>query len=271
MPARSVGMPLLPGTQGDRFPAGRYNTAMEPGFAILYEDDQCLVVSKPAGVLTQAPPGIDSMEVRIKTFLAERDGRNGPCYLGMPHRLDRPATGALLVGKDRKSTRRLAEQFEGRLIEKTYWIAVAGAPSPAEGTWTDYLRKIPDEPRAEVVAEGHPEGRIALLHYRVLRQVESVALLEIRLETGRTHQIRVQASSRGLPVLGDAMYGSTLVFGPQHADERERAIALHAREISFRQPKTSDRLVITAPLDAAWDAIGFSVPSSAPAQSPYGA
>lgn len=230
---------------------------MNSGFTILYEDNHCLVIAKPAGVLTQAPPGIDSIEVRVKTFLAQRDGRSGPVYLGMPHRLDRPATGALLAGKSRQATRRLAEQFEGRSVEKTYWIAAAGDVEPAEGTWTDFLRKIPDEPRAEVVAENHPEGRLAVLHYRVLERTAGRSLLEIRLETGRTHQIRVQAAARGLPVLGDAMYGSSVAFGPQHADERERAIALHARTIAFRHPKTSDRLSVTAPLDAAWDELGF--------------
>src|SRR6185437_1325895 len=104
---------------------------------------------------------------------------------------------------------------------------VRGQVESEQGTWRDHLRKIPGEPRAEVVAADEPEGLPAVLHYRVLGRRTWGTWLEIELETGRTHQIRIQAASRGLPILGDAFYGCEVPFGEQYEDERLRAIALH--------------------------------------------
>ncbi|RIK77689.1 MAG: RluA family pseudouridine synthase [Planctomycetota bacterium] len=233
--------------------------SIEPtSFAVLYESGPCLVVNKPPGVLTQAPPGIDSLEQRIKDFLAAREGLAPPVYLGVPHRLDRPASGAMVFARHPRATRRLADQFEARSVEKTYWACVAGAVEPAEGTWRDFLRKIPDRPQAEVVDASHPEGREAVLHYRTIGTTPYGSLLEITLETGRTHQIRIQAASRGHPLLGDAQYGSRIAFGAQTEDVRERAIALHARRIAFRHPATREAVSVVAPVPVpvAWGAVG---------------
>jgi RluA family pseudouridine synthase len=219
--------------------------------AILYEQAGCLVVWKPAGVLTQAPPGIDSLEVRVKAFLRDRDGLTN-VYLGVPHRLDRPASGAILLAKDQKTTRKLGSQFEHRRVRKVYWACVAGPVSPPTGTWRDCLYKIPGEPRAEVVAAGHPGGRLALLDYRVLATAAWGSRLEIELQTGRTHQIRVQAASRGHAVLGDRQYGSTMPLGPEEEDWRLRPIALHARSLTFRNPATHEVVTVTAPLPEYW-------------------
>ena len=229
----------------------------DPGFDLLYEEGPCLAVAKPSGVLTQAPPGIDSLEVRIKAFLKRRGGATDNVYLGVPHRLDRPASGAMVFALDPRTTRRLAAQFEARSVEKTYWACVAGRVEPSEGTWTDFLRKIPGRPKAEVVASDRPEGRQAILHYRTLGWLEWGTWLAIELETGRMHQVRIQAASRGHPVLGDSEYGSTIPFGPQHEDRRLRAIALHARTLSFRNSATHQRVAITAPLPEAWAALGI--------------
>jgi RluA family pseudouridine synthase len=218
---------------------------------ILYEAGACLVVWKPAGVLTQAPPGIDSLEVRIKAFLRARDGL-AEVYLGVPHRLDRPASGAILLAKDLRTTRKLGSQFEHRKVRKVYWACVEGLVSPQSGTWQDYLYKIPGEPRAEVVDAGHPEGRRAALDYRVLAAAEWGCRLEIELQTGRTHQVRVQAASRGHAVLGDRQYGATRPFGPQEEDWRLRPIALHARGLTFRNPATHEVVTVTAPLPDYW-------------------
>ncbi len=224
----------------------------EPGFDILYEEGPCLAVSKPPGLLTQAPPGIDSLEARIKAFLRDRDTRPGKVYLGVPHRLDRPASGAMVFGKHSRAARRLAEQFEGRSVRKVYWAGVAGAVQPAAGTWQDYLRKVPDVARAEAVPADQPDARLAVLHYRVLFVAPWGTWLEIELETGRMHQVRVQASLRGHPVLGDALYGSTIPFGVQHDDPRLRAIALHARQLAFHHPMTREPITVTAAVPAPW-------------------
>jgi RluA family pseudouridine synthase len=229
----------------------------ESGLETLYEEGPCLVVNKPAGLLTQAPPGIDSLELRLKDMSRARRGKDGNVYLGVPHRLDRPASGAIVFAWHARAARRLAKQFERRQVQKTYWCCVAGTVEPAAGTWIDYVRKVPGEPLAQVVPEGHPEARVAVLHYRALGHTPYGAWLEITLETGRTHQVRIQAASRGYPVLGDVAYGSTVPFGPQFEDPRLRGIALHARVLVFRHPMTGEPVSITAPTSAAWAALGL--------------
>jgi 23S rRNA pseudouridine1911/1915/1917 synthase len=222
---------------------------------ILYEEGPCLVACKPPGLPTQAPPGIDSLEVQIKKMLRERliaAGNEIEPYLGIPHRLDRPASGAIVFGTRRRATHRLARQFEARSVKKTYWVCVEGHPDPSAGTWRDYLIKVYGQPQAEVVPPEHPDGRPAVLHYRTLAMADWGAWLEIELETGRTHQVRIQAASRGYPVLGDFQYGAKTPFGPQHDDERLRAIALHARTLEFEHPTSRQRVSITAPTPAFW-------------------
>jgi RluA family pseudouridine synthase len=226
---------------------------------ILYEQGPCVVVYKPAGVLTQAPPGIDSMEHRVKEFLKHRDGKTGNTYLGVPHRLDRPVSGAMVFARHVRATRRLAEQFEGRLITKRYWACLEGTPPDVKGTWRDFLRKVPGEPRAEVVAKDHPEGREAVLHFRHLGTTSLGGWLEIELETGRTHQIRIQAASRGWPIVGDTQYGATIAFGPVTDDPRERTIALHARELGFRHPMTQEAVQVVAEPPAVWEILDRAV------------
>ncbi|MBI2824318.1 MAG: RNA pseudouridine synthase [Planctomycetia bacterium] len=229
----------------------------EPAVEVLYESGPCLVVLKPAGVLTQAPPGIDSLEARIKAWFKRRDNKPGNVYLGVPHRLDRPVSGAMVFARHARAARRLSEQFEGRLVRKVYWACVEREVAPREGTWSDYVRKVPGEPRAELVAQDHPEGRAAVLHYRVLESASWGSWLEIELETGRTHQVRVQAAARGHPILGDALYGAAGTFGPAHEDERLRAIALHGRGLSFRHPMTQEMVSVTAPVAQAWHELGI--------------
>lgn len=229
----------------------------EPELNILYEEGPCLVVCKPPGLLTQAPPGIDSLESRIKRLYLQRRGTPGKVYLGVPHRIDRPASGAMVFARNVRAARRLSQQFACHEVRKVYWACVAGQVEPAEGTWEDYLRKVPDVARAEVVDPSHAEGRLSVLRYRVLALASWGTWLEIELETGRTHQIRVQASSRGHPVLGDGQYGSTVSFGPEQDDERLRAIALHARSLGFRHPKTREPVSVTAPLPEAWASLGL--------------
>ncbi len=119
------------------------------------------------------------------------------------------------------------------------------------------MRKVYGHPTAELVPADHPEGRIAILHYRTLGSTAWGSWLEIELETGRTHQIRIQASSRGHPVLGDAFYGGSVPFGVQHADERLRAIALHGRSMSFRDPTTKEAVTVEAPLSDDWLPLGL--------------
>lgn len=225
---------------------------------ILYEEGPCLVVNKPVGVLTQAPKGIDSLVVRIKRFLIDRENKPGKAYLGVPHRLDRAASGAMVFAKHVRAARRLSEQFEARTVRKIYWAIVEGQVSPDSGTWTDFLRKIPNQAKAEMVPADHPDSKRAVLHYKKLDTIKSTdghlrTLLEIELETGRMHQIRLQAATHAHPILGDAIYGSVHPFGTQHEDQRLRAIALHAHRLEFNHPMTHEPVVVTAPTNTNWD------------------
>ena len=223
-----------------------------PPVDILYEAGPCLAVHKPSGLLTQAPADIDSMERRLRAYLTARDAKPGNIYLGIPHRLDRPVSGVLLFARHVRACRRLSDQFAGRLVRKCYWACVEGIVTPAEGRWEDFLRKVPDEARAEVVPADHGEGRQAVLTYRTLGSTLHGSWLEIQPETGRTHQIRVQAAARGWPIVGDALYGAAQAFGTQYDDPRRLAIALHGRSIEFRHPMTQEIVSIEAPLPEAW-------------------
>lgn len=231
---------------------------------ILYTDGPVLVVNKPAGILVQSPPGIDSVVDQLKEHIRTTEGYapGASVYLGVPHRLDRPATGAMVFARNVRAAKRLSDQFQMRMVAKTYWVLVEGLVPEDRGDWEDFIRKVPDEPRAELVPSRHPEGRWAMLHFKVRERFpdRNCTWLEIALETGRTHQIRVQTSSRGFPVLGDVQYGSRTPFGLQFEDERLRGIALHSRSLEFNpvttrealRPMKDGRVHIDAPLPDPW-------------------
>src|SRR4051812_47800055 len=180
---------------------------------VLFEDNHCLALAKPAGMLTQGVPGgIPTLEAWARAYLKEKYHKAGNVYLGIPHRLDRPVSGVVLFARSTKAAQRLAEQFQGRQGVKVYWAVVersaAGEVPPAEGTWEDWLLKIQEQARAEKVSAETPGAKLGVLHYRRLNERPEGALLEIEPQTGRMHQIRVQAASRGWPVRGDALYGA---------------------------------------------------------------
>ena len=149
-------------------------------------------------------------------------------------------------------------------MRKIYHAIVHGLLAEDTGTWTDFMRKVPDQAQAEFVPQAHPEAREAVLHFRVLKRYETAekygqiaglngpaTKLEIELETGRMHQIRLQCGGRGHAILGDRQYGSTVPFGEQYEDERLRAIALHAARIEFRLP-TPPFEFVTVMAPVAW-------------------
>jgi 23S rRNA pseudouridine1911/1915/1917 synthase len=225
---------------------------MDP-LAVLFEDNHCLAVCKPAPLLTQGvPAGIPTLEARVKAYLKERYHKPGNVYLGIPHRLDRPVSGVVLFARNTKAARRLAEQFQQRQVEKVYWAAVEGDVQPPEDRWEDWLLKLPQEARTELVPPDTPTARPAVLSYRRLQPGPDWTLLELRPETGRMHQIRVQASARGWPVRGDLLYGARSAFGPPAATPRDRVIALHARSLTFLHPIRYEPITVTAPLPESW-------------------
>ncbi len=179
-------------------------SGMADALQILLEDNHCLAVVKPAGLLTQGPVGIPTLEALVKAYLKEKYQKPGNVYLGVPHRLDRPVSGVMLFARNSKAADRLAEQFRAHQVTKVYWGVVAGTPYPAEGFWEDWLRKIQDEARAEIAAPNAPGSKHAVLRYRVMKSMDAGTLVEFQPVTGRMHQIRIQAASRGHPLLGDA-------------------------------------------------------------------
>jgi len=159
-----------------------------------------------------------------------------------------------------RAARKLCTQFADRTVSKVYWAFVEGEVTPDEGTWRDSLHKRHGMAQADVVDADHPAAKHAVLHYRVLCQSELGegklgSWLEIVLETGRTHQIRIQAASRGHAVVGDSQYGSTIPFGEQTPELRDRGIALHARQLGFSHPMSAEPVDIVAPLPSSWDAL----------------
>ena len=224
---------------------------------ILYEAGPALVVNKPAGLLTQAPRGIGSLEIRIRDFYRQREGKrpDAKIYLGVVHRIDRPVTGAIVFARHVRAARKLSAQFSDRSVRKIYWAFVEGQVAPPQGTWCDHLHKRHGMAQAEVVDADHPAAKHAVLHYRVLWQGPRGCFIEIELETGRTHQIRVQAASRGHAICGDTQYGSGQQFGDACDDVRDQAIALHARQLAFRHPMTDVPVEVVAPLPAAWSTL----------------
>jgi 23S rRNA-/tRNA-specific pseudouridylate synthase len=121
------------------------------------------------------------------------------------------------------------------------------------------MRKVPGEARSEICDETADGAKQAVLHYRVLQQRGNKSWLEIQLETGRTHQIRLQCGSRKIPIIGDLLYGSDQPFGENHEDERRRCIALHARHLHLRHPMLDKYIEQTAELPANWEAAGISL------------
>jgi 23S rRNA pseudouridine1911/1915/1917 synthase len=162
----------------------------------------------------------------------------------------------VLFARSSKAAARLAEQFQGRQVQKRYWALVersaAGDLPPVEGTWEDWLLKVQDEARSERVAADTPGARLAVLRFWTLRQGAEEALLEVEPITGRMHQIRVQAAARGWPVVGDVLYGARRAFGPEATQQRDGAIALHGRSLTFLHPIRYEPVTVTAPVPPAW-------------------
>jgi 23S rRNA-/tRNA-specific pseudouridylate synthase len=209
---------------------------------VIWNSDSAAVVSKPAGLSTQAPAPHDSLETRLREQFAARSN-----YLAFPHRLDRPVSGLILVAFTKKAARLLGEQFEARRINKTYLALVQRTVVEDELTWTDHLQKVEEEARVEVVPPhelaGASSAKLAVLTMRVVQRYEGRTLLQLQPTTGRMHQIRVQAASRGHAIVGDTLYGSDQIV-PGCSGE---SIALHAWKLEFNDPVNGRRVEVQSP------------------------
>lgn len=207
-------------------------------------------------------PDVPTLERQVKSYLKTKYHKPGNVYLGIPHRLDRPVSGVILFARNSKAAGRLAEQFRERQVQKIYWGITTQEPAESEGCLTDWLLKEPDKAHVKVVSPETPGARQAILHYRVVGPTPLGTLLEIELETGRMHQIRVQFAARGWPILGDVQYGSTaLLVNPAPDDATQNPIALHARQITFLHPIRYDAVTVIAPIPENWGDLKLELPT----------
>ena len=219
---------------------------------ILHEEAAFLVVNKPARLLTQAARGIPSLETELTSLLQQLYPDTKNPFVGLPHRLDRGTSGVLLVARNERALKRFGLQFQTRKIVKEYVAVCHGRVEQEAGTWRDFVRKIPDRAIAEIVPEDHPDAKEAILHFQTLATEDDLSLLKIVLETGRMHQIRLQAAHRGHSILGDTLYGSPTPWGEVDPDGRWQQLALHAQRIEFRHPSTALAVSISAPFPEIW-------------------
>ncbi|HET6883362.1 MAG TPA: RluA family pseudouridine synthase [Pirellulales bacterium] len=217
---------------------------------VLYEDNHLLAVNKPAGIATQgAPVGRPSLLELAKAYVKRKYHKPGNVYLGTVSRLDSAVSGVVVFARTSKAARRLSEQFRDRATRKLYWAAVSGEPAETE-TCVDWLVKDESHQRMCLIGRPSTGGQLARLSYRRLRRLAFGWLLEIELQTGRKHQIRVQLAARGLPILGDRKYGSREPFAS--------GIALHSRLLELAHPTRPERIVLTAEPPPAWRSFGVS-------------
>ena len=245
----------------------------ETGFAwqILCEDGPILAINKPAGLLTLGShdPAVPTLERQVRSYLKEKYQKPGNVYLGIPHRLDRPVSGVILFTRNSKAAGRMAEQFRERQVRKIYWGITSREPDQPEGCLTDWLLKEPDKAHVHIVPPETPGARQAVLHYRTVGPTPLGTLLEIELETGRMHQIRVQLAARGWYLLGDVQYGATqLLANPAPSDPTLNPIALHARQITFLHPVRYDSVTVKAPLPENWGDLQLELPTDLPPVPP---
>jgi len=216
-------------------------TAENIPLATLYEDADLVAIDKPAGMVVHAGAGVHSgtlVNALLHRF-ENLSGVGGALRPGIVHRLDRFTSGVLLVAKHDAAHRALAAQFAGRQVTKTYLALVQGEVKPESGRIDRPISRDPVH-RTRMTAR-LAEGRAAWSEFKVLRRFQGCTLLEVRIGTGRTHQIRVHLASLKHPVVGDTLYGAA-------AQPELGRYFLHAHRIEFQQPTTGEPIVVVSPL-----------------------
>jgi 23S rRNA pseudouridine1911/1915/1917 synthase len=231
--------------------AGRINgmrgAMTDSSITVLYEDNHLLGVYKEAGRLVQGDRTGDITLLSLaKDYLKVKYRKPGNVYLGLVHRLDRPVSGVVLFARTSKAASRLAAEFRGRRVEKTYWAVVTGSLEREAGTLVNDL--VRHGKHSRIAGESRPDTRRAELEYRTLAAQSEYTLIEVRPATGRHHQIRVQLAASGHPITGDGKYGSARPLP-------DRSIALHALRLRVKHPVKDDFITIEArpPTVFPWD------------------
>ncbi len=219
---------------------------------VVYEDDHLIVINKPRGMVVHPAAGNPSGTLvnALLAYSPKLSGIAGVMRPGIVHRLDKDTTGLLVVAKTNEAHLGLTRQLKEHDIQRIYWAIVRGQPGERAGIVDAPIGRHPhDRLRMAVV----PDGRPAVTHYTVLERFGAYSLLEVRLETGRTHQIRVHMAYIGYPIAGDPVYGAGR--GSKARGELGlRGQALHARELRFRHPVTEEPMQFVAPLPQDFEA-----------------
>lgn len=208
---------------------------------ILFEDNHVLFAKKPFGVIVQEDSTKDlDMLTILKDYLKCKYSKLGKVYLGLVHRLDRPAGGVMVFAKTSKSASRLSEQVRNRSFRKSYFAVVEGILEKKEGCLENFLFKNSDKNFVKVV-DNNIDSKLAKLNYRVKMVKDNLSLIEIELLTGRFHQIRVQFAHIGHPLYGDIKYGG-------RQNKHYNGISLWSSSLSILHPTTKEEITITASL-----------------------
>ena len=212
---------------------------------ILYEDNHCLAVVKPSRLLVAGDrTGDPNLLDLCKEYLKTKYQKPGNVFLGLVHRLDRPVSGIVLFARTSKSAARLSGQFRERTIGKRYLALVEGVPNRPMGTCRSWIVKDESTNLVRIVSERTPDAKEARLGWSVIESGKGAAILQIELETGRSHQIRAQLAGLGHPIRGDVKYGSrTGTAG---------IVALHAAELVFLHPTTHEEIRLSSPAPHSW-------------------
>jgi len=211
---------------------------------VLYEDNHLIAINKPAGYLVQGDQtGDATMADYVKQYIKIQYNKPGDVFLGTIHRLDRPVSGVLLYARTSKGLTRMNELFKNRAVEKMYWAVTLDQPDPLEGKLTHFILKDKTKNRAKAydrMSRRSEGAKKAELEYRVMGRIASHVLQEVKLGTGRPHQIRVQLAKNNTIIRGDVKYGATEA-------NRDGSIHLHCRSLSFIHPVKKERVTIVAP------------------------
>ena len=205
---------------------------------ILYEDDAILVCVKPAGIATQTKRiGEKDMESMLRTYRVQK---GEPPYIGVIHRLDQPVKGVMVFAKTKEAASDLSRQVAAKMADKFYYAMVDGVPEKKKESLEDYLQRYGRTNISKVVPKGTVDAKRAELSYEVLETDGKRSVLKIQLATGRHHQIRVQLSNAGWPIVGDRKYNRNV--RPEETKEPDRELALCSYKIGFTHPKTHRKM-----------------------------
>ena len=211
---------------------------------VFYSDNHLLAVYKPAGLLVQGDKSGDVCLLELaKQWIKQRYRKPGNVFLGLVHRLDRPVAGVMMFARTSKAAARLSEQIRSSSVRKVYLAVVEGKIPPPSAHLFHHIERLGKH--SHIVHRQTPTSREARLSYRLLDSAGSRSLLEVELETGRRHQIRLQLAHIGCPIIGDCRYGASAPLGA-------RQIALFARQLTIAHPTRRDPLTFCAPLPEGW-------------------